>query len=88
MLHGGWSQSALLGAAGTEEEDVVSGEGEGADEVIEVLEHGIEESRDDQPYVPPEPVLKGLERSCLLVEVGGGQFEWRHVCVRLQAYVR
>ena len=55
---------------------------------VTLYEHVIEESGGDQPFVPPEPVLKGLERSCLLVEVGGGQFEWRHVCVRLQAYVR
>ena len=57
---------------------------EGADEVLEVLQHGVEESGGDQPCVPPEPVLKGLERSCLLVEAGGGgggQFEWRCVCV-------
>ena len=67
---------------------MTSGEGEGADEVLEVLEHGVEESGGDQPRVPPEPVLKGLERSCLLVEAGGGQFEWRRVCVRLQAYFR
>ena len=55
---------------------MASGEGEG---VNEVLEHGVEESGGDQPCVPPEPVLKGLERSCLLVEAGEGQSEWRHV---------
>ena len=60
---------------------MASGEGERANEV---LKHGVEESGGDQPCVPPEPVLKGLERSCLLVEAGGGgggQFEWRCVCV-------